>query len=80
MHVGKITRLQSLFPDYLDQDPFSASAVKFAVEDLFPRAEIEAAARDGNDNLPSHDRPLQVSVGIVLADIVTVLRYGFVGS
>ena len=69
-----------LFPDDLNQDPFSAATVKFAIEDLFPRAEIEPAPGYRDHNLPSHYGPFQVPVGIVLADIVTVLRYRFVGS
>ena len=34
----------------LDQRAFLATAVEFAVEDMFPRAEIEFAFGDGDDD------------------------------
>ncbi len=44
-----------LFPYDLDQDSFPPPAVEFTVKDLFPRAEIKAAARNCNHHLPPHD-------------------------
>ena len=37
-----------LFPDNLDEHPFPAAPVEFAVEDLLPEAEIQLAVRDGD--------------------------------
>ena len=52
-----------------------ASAIKLAVEDLLPGAEVELALCDGNDNLPPHDLPLQMPIGIILTGIMPVLRH-----
>ena len=69
------------FAYYLDEDPFFSLAVELAVEDLFPRAEVELAAGDGDDRFAAHDRPLQVGVGIVLAGkVVFVLVYAVWGE
>jgi hypothetical protein len=60
---------------------FSATAIEFAVEDLFPRAEVELAFGDGNDDLAAHDLAFHVGVGIVFAGaVVLVLGSGRVGS
>src|SRR6185436_20890256 len=54
----------SLFADDLDHHPLVPPAVEFAVEDLFPGAEVQLALRDGNHDLASHDLPLVVSIAI----------------
>ena len=40
------------FPDDFNQHTFPAAAVEFAVEDLFPWAEVEPPVRDRDDDLP----------------------------
>ena len=52
---------------YLDQPSLFSSAVEFAVENLFPRAEIQFAFGDRNDNFAAHDLTLQVCIGVVFA-------------
>ena len=68
--------LVSLFPDDLHQHPLRPAAVELAVEDLLPRAEVELALGDGHDDLPAHDLPLHVGVGVVLAGAVVVVGFG----
>jgi hypothetical protein len=51
-------------------------SVELSVEDLPPRAKVELAARHGDDGLATHDRALQVRVGIVLVTVVVVLVVG----
>ncbi len=66
---------QWLFPNYLHQHSFSASAVKFAIENLFPGAEIQFAAGYCHNDFPAHDLPFEVGIGIILAgSIMIVLR------
>jgi hypothetical protein len=73
--------LIGLFPDDFDQHTFSATAIELAVEDLFPRAEVELAFGDGDDDLAAHDLPFHVGVGIVFAGaVVLVLGGGRVGG
>jgi hypothetical protein len=44
------------------------------VEDLRPRAKVEAAVGDGNHDFTSHDLPLHVGIGVIFAGaIVEVL-------
>src|SRR5947209_142211 len=62
------------------QGSFAAAAVKLAVEDLLPRAEVEPAGGDRNDNFPAHDLPLQMRVGVIFAGpVVFIFRDWFVG-
>jgi hypothetical protein len=51
-------------------------AVELAVENLLPGAEVEFPLRDGDDDLPTHDLPLQVGVGVILAGAVVVVVGG----
>ena len=66
-----------LLADHFDQYPFAPQPVELAVEDLLPRAEIEFAVGDRDDDLPAHDLPLQVRVRVILArPVVVVLGRG----
>src|SRR5688500_17207002 len=65
-------RLRSLSND-LHQHPLPPSPVEFGVEDLLPRAEIQLAVRDRDDDLPAHDLALEVGVGVVLARAVVAV-------
>ena len=50
------TTVTRSFPDDLDQHAFLAPAVEFAVEDLFPGAEMKLIIGNRNDHLSAHDR------------------------
>src|SRR5688572_5381665 len=71
---------RSSFPpslaDDLDEDALRPPAVELAVENLLPRAEVETAIRDGDDDLAAHDLPLVVRVAVVLAGAVVVVLVG----
>ena len=73
LNSGFNTRTRS-FTDNLDQHPFASATVKLAIKNLFPGAEIESAVGDGNNNLPAHDLPFHMGVGVVFTDIVPVYR------
>ena len=76
-----LSRGGCLLTDDLDEDSLAAAAVKLAVEDLFPRAEVELAARDGDGDLSAHDLALQVGIAVVFAGlVVAVLLDGCVGG
>ncbi len=69
-----------LFANDFHENTFSAAAVEFAVEDLFPGSEVELSFGDRDDDFPSHDLAFHVRVGIVLAGaIVMILRRRRVG-
>ena len=55
------------FTNNLNQYALWPTAIKFAVEDLFPGTEIEFTVGDGDHDFPSHDLPFVVSVGVVFA-------------
>ena len=59
--------------DDVYQHPFSAAAVEFAIEDLFPRPKIQFAGRDRHNDFAAHDLAFHVSVGIVLAIAVVLV-------
>ena len=42
------------FSNYLHQHPLPAAAIKFAIENLFPRAEVELAFCNRDDNFTAH--------------------------
>ena len=63
----------SSLSDYLDQHSLFSSAVEFAVENLFPRPEIQFAFGDRNDNFAAHDLTLQVCIGVVFAGTVVAI-------
>src|SRR3954452_2043873 len=71
-----------LFTDERDHLPLGAPAVEFAVEDLFPGSEVEAAVGDRHHPLAAHDLPLVVGVRVVLAGAVVLiaLRAGIEGG
>ena len=62
-----------LFADDFYQHAFAATAIKFAVENLFPRAKVEFAIRNGDNNLTAHDLTFHVRVGVVLARAVMMI-------
>src|SRR5213083_528500 len=63
----------TLLADDFHEDAFSAAPVKFAVEDLFPGTEVQFALGDSNDDLATHDLPLQVRVGVVFTGAVVLI-------
>ena len=66
-------RILSLFADDLDEHSLLPLPVEFAVEDLFPRSEVQLAVRDCHDHLASHDLTLDVRVRIILTSIVVAV-------
>lgn len=70
------SRLQWLVSNYLDQHALAPSAIEFAVENLFPRSEIQFALADCDDDFPAHDLPLQMGVGVVFAGPVVSIAGG----
>src|SRR3974377_1642862 len=75
-------RKTALFPDDLYLVPLSAPAVDLAVEDLFPRPEIELSIRDRNYHLAPHDLSLVVGITVLLPRTVVMiaLRTGVKGG
>jgi hypothetical protein len=68
-----------LLPNHLDQYPLSSPPIELAVEDLLPRAEVEAAVRDRYYDLAAHDLAFQVRVGVVFSrSVVPVVADGLV--
>src|SRR5688572_13338415 len=75
-----IANLQSaiaigLFPHHFHDDALATLAVEFRVEDLFPWPEVECAAGDRQHHLVSHERALQVRIGIVFARLMVLVRH-----
>src|SRR3954452_14598775 len=65
---------QWLLPQHLDDQPLRPAAVELGVEDLLPRAEVEAALGDRDDRLVVDEQVLEVGVAVVLAArVVTVV-------
>ena len=65
--------MEKSFADNFYQHAFAAAAVKFALEDLFPRIKVEFAFRDGHHDLASHDLAFQAGIGVVPDDAVVVV-------
>ena len=66
----------ALLPDDLYQHPFPSLLIEIPVVDLLPRPEVEPPLGDRHHYLSSHDLPLDVRVGVILACfIVPVLAH-----
>src|SRR5688572_1356270 len=63
----------NLLPDDLNQYTFCPSAVKFAIKDLLPGAEVQLAGGDPDHDLAAHDLTLVVRVGVVLAGAIVLV-------
>ena len=66
----------TLLPNDLYEQPFAPLAVELVVEDMLPRAEVERAIRYRHNDLPAHDLPFQMGVGVILIAVVAVLAVG----
>src|SRR5215472_13413876 len=64
---------EGLLTNNLDEHSFRAISVELAVENLLPRAEIELSPSYCYHDFASHDLPLEVSVGVVLAGAVVMV-------
>ena len=62
-----------LLSDDFDEHPFPSVSVEFAVEDLFPGAEMQFAFRYGDDCLASHDLAFVVGIAVVFAGTVMLI-------
>src|SRR3954454_1260686 len=67
---------QWLLPQHLDDQPLRPAAVELGVEDLLPRAEVEAAGGDRQDHLVVDEQVLEVSVAVVLAAAMVAVVAG----
>ncbi len=67
---------RTLLANNFHQGALSPAAVEFAVEDLFPGAEIEFAFGDGDDDFAAHDLALEMGVGVVFAGAVVAVGGG----
>src|SRR2546423_13687184 len=68
-------------PNNLYKDALFPAAVEFAVEDLFPRAEIELAGGDRDYHFAAHDLAFEVGIGVILAGaVMPVRRWGHAAS
>jgi hypothetical protein len=65
-----------LVSDYLNQHSLPTSPVEFAVENLFPRAEIQFALGNCDDDFAAHDLTLEVGVSVVFAGAIMPIKGG----
>src|SRR4051812_27040886 len=54
----------------------ASPAVEFAVKDLLPRAEIEFAFGDGDDDFATHDLAFEMGVGVIFAGAIVTISGG----
>jgi hypothetical protein len=59
--------------DDFHQHTFFAPAIKLSIKNLFPRAKIQPAVRDGDNDFPSHHLPLNVSISIVFPCVIVAI-------
>jgi hypothetical protein len=76
--VKPLPRRCNSLPDDFYQYALPPAAVELAIEDLFPRAKVERAFGDGDDNLAAHNLAFEMRVGVVFPGaVVVVLRRRF---
>ena len=62
-----------LFADDLDEHTPSSIAVELAIENLYPRAEIQPAIRNRDHDFPANNLTFEMRVGIVFTRLVVVV-------
>ena len=68
-----MSHIASLLTDDFDNDPFGALAIEFAVEEPLPRAKVDPAIRDGQDNLVMQQEVFEVGIAVILTCLVMVI-------
>jgi len=58
---------------YLDQNALRPLTIELAVEDSFPRSEIESTFGDGNDDFAAHDLSFVMGVSVIFARAVVLV-------
>ena len=78
-HLSGLTELPlqlTLLSDDFHQHSLFSLAVEFAVENLFPRSEIQFAFGDRHDNFTAHDLTLEMGVGVIFSSPVVSIGAG----
>ena len=65
-----------LVSDDFNERSFAPPAVEFAVENLFPRPEIEFAFGDRDDDFAAHDLTFEMGVGVVFSGAIVLISGG----
>ncbi len=66
---------QSLFTHNLDNHSLVPLPIEFRIEDALPRAEIELACRDWDDDFVMDEQSLQMRIAVSLAGIVVAVIF-----
>jgi len=64
------------FAQDFHEHPFFPSAIKLVIEDMFPGPQVELALGNSYHDLPAHDLPFHVGIGIVFACTVVMVSLG----
>jgi hypothetical protein len=72
-HLQPLPDLSESFTDDLDQHPFAASAIEFAIKDLLPRAQVQCPASDCHHHLTPHDLTFQVGIAVIFTGAVVLV-------
>jgi hypothetical protein len=73
-------KMGALFTNDFHQNPLAAKSIELAIKNLLPGPEVELPIAHSHHDLASHDHSLEMSVGIVLSAIVSVLRVRVLGG
>ena len=60
-----MSRIASLLSDNLDDDPFGALSIEFAVEEARTETKVDPAIGDGQDDLMMQQEVFEVGVAVV---------------
>ena len=74
-----LMRFLPLLPDHFHQHAIRSATIEFAVEDLLPRAEVEFAIGDGDQNLSDMQR-MFIATSFMFRRQDTHVRAVFVSS
>ena len=62
-----------LLSDDFDDDPFAALPIEFAVEEALPRAKVNSAIGDGQDDLVMQQEVFEVGIAVILTCLVMAI-------
>jgi hypothetical protein len=68
-----VSRITFLLSNNLDDDPFGALPIEFAVEEALPRAKVDSAIGDGQDDLVMQQEVFEVGIAVILSRLMMAI-------
>jgi len=68
-----VSHTATLLTDDLDDDPFGALPIEFAVEEARPASKVDPAVGDGQDDLVMQQEVFEVGIAVILSRLMMAI-------